>query len=491
MEEVQLFAAQDARITLISFIGYLLLITFIGIYAARFSSKGIAHFFIGGRRMGMLVVALSSVVSGRSAWLLLGVTGMAYTMGFSAMWSVLGYTLVELFLFLSYAPRLRRFSETHDCITLPDFFASRFGDRDGRLRLVVVLIIVVFMIAYVSAQFVAGGKAFHASFDLTETQGLWLTAVIILFYTMVGGFLAVSLTDTLQGLFMVFALLVLPGIAIIHLGGVGAFIEAAYVLEEGRFLNPFAIGLGALIGFLGIGLGSPGNPHIIARYMSIKDPAKLKRVALVGTLANFLMALGALLTGMAGRIYFPDLSMLPAGDTESIYPLMAAEHLHPILFGVVIASIFAAIMSTADSQLLVAASALVRDVYEKTWFRGQTISQRRLVLLSRLVVIVLVALSLSLAFMATELVFWLVLFAWAGLGAAFGPTSILALYWRKTSRAGVISGMLAGAATAIIWNRVPFLADGLYELVPAFLTGLLVCAVVSLYTGRDNRKRPQ
>lgn len=482
MDDIQSLVLDVDQTAVWAFIGYLILIVLIGIYAARFSSQGISNFFIGGRKMGMLVVALSAVVSGRSAWLLLGVTGMSFTMGFSALWAVLGYTLVEFFLFFFYAPRIRRFSERYDCITLPDFFAYRFGDKDGRLRAVVVSIIIIFMIAYVSAQFVAGGKAFHSSFNLTETQGILLTTIIVLFYTMVGGFLAVSLTDTIQGLFMIVALLVLPLIVIIHLGGFGSFYEQASSIGDGQFFSPFALSAGALIGFLGIGLGSPGNPHIIARYMSIKDPGRLKMVAMVGTGANVIMGLGAIITGMAGRLYFPEVSMLPGSDPENLYPALAGQHLHPVMFGVVIASIFAAIMSTADSQLLVAASALVRDIYEKLICHKKKIEQKRLVVLSRIVVVILVVLALLLGLMAESLVFWLVLFAWAGLGAAFGPTSILALFWKGSSRTGIIAGMISGAVTVVLWTRVPALSGLMYELIPGFFVALIVTIVVSILT---------
>jgi SSS family solute:Na+ symporter len=482
MEKVQHIALETNQAAIWAFVGYLLLVVAVGIYSARFSSQGIAHYFIGGRKMPMLVVALSAVVSGRSAWLLLGVTGMAYTMGVSALWSVLGYTVVEFFLFFYYAPRIRAFSEKHDCITLPDFFAERFGDRSGLLRMVVVAIIILFMVSYVSAQFVAGGKAFHSSFNLSETRGLLLTAGIILLYTLMGGFLAVSLTDTIQGLFMILALVILPLMAILHLGGLGAFYQLTRGIGNGQFFNPLALGAGALIGFLGIGLGSPGNPHIIARYMSIRNPSRLKAVALLGTGANFLMALGAILTGMAGRLYFPEAALIPGQDPENIYPLLAGQHLPPVLFGVVIASIFAAIMSTADSQLLVAASALVRDIYEKLVCRGRAIPQKELVRLSRWVVALLVLLAMVLGLLAENLVFWLVLFAWAGLGAAFGPASILALFWKRTSRAGVLAGMISGALCVILWNRIPALSDRMYELVPAFILAFLVTWVVSLFS---------
>ncbi|MFN2394468.1 MAG: sodium/proline symporter [Bacteroidales bacterium] len=491
MEDVQSLVLHVDNYALSAFIGYLVLIVIVGVLAARFSSQGISNFFIGGRKMSMLVVALSAVVSGRSAWLLLGFTGMAYTMGLSALWAAAGYIIAEFFLFFFYAPRIRRFSENFDCITIPDFFEERFADKTGTIRTVVAVIIIIFMLAYVSAQFVAGGKTFSASFQLTQNQGLLLTAVIILFYTVMGGFLAVSVTDTIQGFIMIIALVVLPIITIIHLGGFSAFYEQASLIptEGGRFTGAFSLSAGALIGFLGIGLGSVGNPHIIARYMSIKNPAKLKMTAMVGTGANILMALGALATGMAGRIYFPDLNFLPGADPENLYPTLAGEHLHPIMFGVVIASIFAAIMSTADSQLLVAASALVRDIYEKMIYRHKEISQRKLVYISRWFVVFLVIAALLLGFVAEQLVFWLVLFAWAGLGAAFGPTSILALYWKNVTKAGIISGIITGAATVIIWVRVDFLKDMIYELVPAFTLALLVTWVVSLFTQKaDNNE---
>lgn len=473
---------------MLAFAGYLVLIVIVGILAARFSSKGISNFFIGGRKMNMFVVAISAVVSGRSAWLLLGLTGMAYTMGLSALWAAAGYIIAEFFLFFYFAPRIRKFSEQKDGITIPDFFEARFNDRTGVLRALVALIIIVFMVAYVSAQFVAGGKTFSAGFELTPWQGILVTAAIILFYTMLGGFLAVSITDTIQGIIMVVALVVLPVITIIHMGGFVAFFEAASLItnSSGAFTNVFAISAGAMIGFLGIGLGSAGNPHIIARYMSISDARKLPMTAIVGTATNIVMAAGALLTGMAGRLYFPDPLLLPLGDTENLYPALASEHLHPVMFGVVIASIFAAIMSTADSQLLVAASAVIRDIYEKLLFRNKTIDQQKLVRLSRWAVFLLVVASLMLAFVAENLIFWLVLFAWAGLGAALGPASILSLFSKNVTRNGVIAGIITGALTIIIWNRVPVLKSFVYELVPAFFIAWVVIVVVSSLAPKNN-----
>lgn len=469
-----------------AFVAYLAIVTAIGIYAGRFSSAGISEFFVGGRKMGRFVVALSAVVSGRSAWLLLGVSGMAYANGPSATWAVVGYIVAEVFLFVFYARRLRRFSEAHDCVTLPDFFVARLGDRSGVLRAVLALVILIFMVSYVSAQFVGGGKAFAASFGLNPTTGILLTAVIVLLYTSVGGFLAVSLTDALQACFMIFALVVLPIIAILDRGGLSVVLDQLRAIDP-AMIDPYAISIGAAIGLLGIGLGSPGNPHILVRYMSIRDPDQLRYSAVIGTIWNVVMAWGALFIGLVGRVYFPNVGMLPNRDTENLYPMLAQLHLHPVLFGIVVASIFAAIMSTADSQLLVATSSVVRDVYERIIARGRTLPQRTLVRYSRAVVVTLVAAALLLGFAAEGLVFWLVLFAWAGLGAALGPTSILALYWKRTTAAGVIAGLITGTIVTIVWNQTPALKAMIYELVPAFALGLLVTVAVSLLTKPPER----
>jgi sodium/proline symporter len=464
-----------------SFVAYVAVVFGIGALSARFSSAGVGHFFVGGRKMHRFVVALSAVVSGRSGWLLLGVTGMAFTMGASAVWAVVGYIVVEMFLFLFYARRLRYFSEAYDCVTVPDFYAARFGDRDGLLRTVLIVIILIFMVGYVSAQFVAGGKAFAGSFGLDPTTGVLLTAAIVVIYTSVGGFLAVSLSDTLQACIMIAALVIVPVTAIIDRGGLEVVLTQLQALDP-TAVDPFALSVGAAIGFVGIGLGSPGNPHIIVRYMSIGDPDQLRYSAVVGTIWNVVMAWGALFIGLVGRAYFPDVAMLPGSDTEQLYPILAQQQLHPVFFGVVVASVFAAIISTADSQLLVAASSVVRDFYEKILHKGEVLPQRRLVLYSRIVVLLLVMGALVFGVLAEQLVFWLVLFAWAGLGAAIGPTSILALYWRGTTRAGVIAGLVTGTVVTIAWEKTPWLSPHMYELVPAFLAALVVTLLVSKRT---------
>ncbi|MHC4845683.1 MAG: sodium/proline symporter, partial [Planctomycetota bacterium] len=457
--------------TIWAFVGYLLVVVGIGIAAARFSSGGLGEFFLAGRNLNRVVVALSAVSSGRSSWLLLGFSGMAYSMGAAALWAAVGYIIAEFLLFWTYARRLRRFAGAKDCITVPDFFAERFGEGNGTLRILMVLIFLVFMTPYVGAQFLAGGKAFDAAFSLGRDEGILLTAAIVLVYTMLGGFLAVSLTDVVQACFMLFALVALPVLAILELGGVTSLLDQLGAMDL-ALVDPLALSAGALIGFVGIGLGSPGSPHIIVRYMAIKNAESLRGAAIIGTVWNVLMAAGALFIGLAARATFPDVvaadgtsAMHFAADTEQAYPGLAFAVLHPILFGMVMASIFAAIMSTADSQLLVAASGVVRDVYEKLVLRGARVSPRRLVMMSRLTILVLCAIGVGVA-LKGEGIFWLVLYAWAGPGAALGPTSILALYWRGTTRAGAIAGMLAGMVTVIVWAEIDSLDSLVYELVP-------------------------
>ena len=468
---------------LIPFIGYFLIIIGIGVYASRFSSKGINEYFLGGRGMSRFVVALSAVVSGRSAWLLLGVTGLAYVQGISALWAVVGYTVIEFLLFLYYAPKLRDYTGKHDCITIPDFFAARFSDKNGRLRILIVTIFLLFMVAYVSAQFASGGKAFFAHFGIPQNTGLIITAVIVLFYTLLGGFMAVSYTDVLQGIMMVLALLVLPLAGIINAGGWEATMQAIPDAENG-FMNMFSIPALSVIGLAGIGLGSPGNPHILVRYMSMKDPAQFRWTAIVGTIWNVIMGLGAVFIGIVGRAYFSEVTLLPGNDSENIFITLANELLPSFLVGLILASVFAAIMSTADSQLLVAASSIVRDIYEKLYKKKQKVEARSLSFLSRIAVVMLVFTAVLLGLYSQELIFWFVLFAWGGLGAAIGPTSIMALFWKRTTKRGVMAGVIAGAASVILWKNVAVLDAMVYELIPGFFISATVTVLVSVWSSK-------
>ncbi|HUX06348.1 MAG TPA: sodium/proline symporter [Acidobacteriota bacterium] len=467
-----------------TFVVYFLAIVAIGVLATRFSSSAQANFLLGGRKMKTLVVALSAVVSGRSAWLLLAVSGVAFLRGASAIWMVAGYTVAELILFRTVARRLRRDTEAKGDITIPDYLASRYGDRFHLLRTVAVLIIVVFMVTYIGAQIVAGGKALGATFGIQDWIGALITGGIILIYTTLGGFLAVSLVDAMQAFIMIFALVGLPLMAMLGAGGSGEIVAAL----NPAMLDPFALTIGLMIGWVGIGLGSPGNPHILVRYMSIENEAKLKRAGWIGFFWNCVMGVGAVSIGVIGRAIYKTREALPGADEETIFPTLAG-HLPPLLFGLVIAAIFAAIMSTADSQLLVAASAAIRDFYQRIVRGGRELPERRMVMLNRLAVVVLCIVGILISIFGSQYINFLVLLAWTGLGCSFGPPVVLGLYWKRCSRWGALAGMLAGAATTFIWGLNPGLKAIVHEIVPAFFASLVFTIVVSLLTFRQTEIR--
>lgn len=465
---------------------YLAAMLAIGLWTRNASSSGMTAFFLGGRSLGKVVVALSAVASGRSSWLLLGLSGLAFARGASAVWAALGYVVVEAAMFWSLGRRLRRFSGARECLTVPDVLAARFGEGRGTLRALLIVVLLAFTLPYLGAQFLAGGKTFHSMFGFSQTSGVTLTAVIVLAYTVLGGYLAVSLTDVVQAGFMLLALVGIPLAAIFDGGGIAA-VTAELANLDPTLVDPLAISAGAFLGFVGIGLGSPGQPHVLVRHMSIKNERDLRGAAYVGTLWNVVMALGAVAIGLLARAEFGAASALPAGDRESAYPALAAAHLSPFFFGLAGASIFAAIMSTADSQLLVAASAVVRDALGglaavRSGKRTVDLDDRRMVRVSRIVIVVLVVLAIAIATYGGGFVFWLVLFAWAGMGAALGPVVVLALYWRRTTRAGAIAGIVAGTLTVVVWSLVPELKALVYELVPACVAGTLATIAVSLAT---------
>ncbi len=430
---------------------------------------------------------MSAVVSGRSAWLVVGASGMAFVHGVAAVWAIPGYVLVELFLFFTVAPRLRERTGAKDDLTIADFLASSFPTRARALRITSMLLIVGFFTVYVAAQFEAGGKVMTSAFPslgLDHAGFVLLTAGIVLVYTVVGGFLAVSVTDVVQAGLMLLSLVVLPVIVIVELGGVDAMARALES-QDPALLDPGAKGGVWILSLLAIGLGSIGNPHILVRYMSIRDPRELRRAAVVGTVWNVLMGWGAIFAGLAGRAALGGVEALPGADSENLFPHLAATRLPPWLFGLAISSVFAAIMSTADSQLLVASSAVVRDGLQGVLGRGAKLSPGRAVLVGRLTTATLVALSLLLLALTRDVVFWFVLFAWGGLGAAFGVAVLGALYGRgRVTGEGVLAGMWTGALTVGVWKQFGFDRSLVYELVPAFPLALVAMVLVSRITRR-------
>lgn len=466
------------------FIATLLIPVAVGLLALL-RTRSQSDFFIGGRAMNSFVVGLSAVSSGRSSWLVLGVSGMAYMSGVGAIWAIVGYTAVEAWQFIYLGRRLRKETQRMDSITLLDYFESRFSDRSGLLRITGVVIMILFITAYVAAQFNAGAKSLSTALDISLVSSLALSGVLIMVYMVLGGYMAVAYNDVVRAMIMLVGLVVLPLVGLINIGGTGVMKEMLYQLSPAH-LDLFSLGAGAIIGFIGIGLGSPGQPHIVVRYMSIRDPARLKYSAIFGTCWNIVLGIGAVSIGLAGRVLVPEISHLPGEDPEMIYLVLSSEYFGPVLYGLLVGGVFAAILSTADSQLLVVASTFVRDLYEKVIARRKAVDEQRKLFLSRMVVVLSGILALLLAWMAEELVFWLVLFAWGGLGAAFGPALIISLFWKRATRAGIASGMTGGALICIGWYLWFREQTGVYELIPAFTGAIILIVVVSLLTqGRD------
>ena len=447
-----------------------------------------SDFFLGGRRLGNFSIALSAVASGRSSWLVLGVSGMAYTLGVSAVWSLVGYIVVEMVQFVTLGARLRRLSEKYDAMTLLDFFEAHLGDRRQIIRSVGAVIMSVFLVAYVAAQFNAGANSLSVALRLPLPVSLLVAAVLVLVYMMLGGYLAVVYNDVVRAVVMIAGLVILPLYGLVQVGGLAAVLSTLGALSPAH-VNPLALGVGAMIGFLGIGLGSPGQPHIAVRYMTIDDPAKLCVSAVIGTGWNVVLGWGALLVGLVGRALIPEVSALPDSNPEMIYLVLSARFFSPVLYGLLLGGVFAAILSTADSQLLVVSSTLVRDLYEKMIRRRRPLPEAAKLRLCRLVVLGCGVVSIVLAYLAKDLVFWLVLFAWGGLGASFGTALILSLYWKRTTVAGVVAGMLTGTLATILWRVFLRDATGIYELIPAFFLSLGVIVLFGCL-GRKGRVPP-
>ena len=448
---------------------------------AMMRTRSQSDFFIGGRAMSAFVVGLSAVSSGRSSWLVLGVSGMAYVSGVGAIWAIAGYTMVEAWQFIYLGRRLRNESQKYDSITLLDYFESRFNDKAGLLRITGVVIIAVFITAYVAAQFNAGAKSLSTAMDMSLILALAISGLLVMVYMVLGGYVAVAYNDVVRALIMLVGLVVLPVVGLVNIGGIGVLVEMILQLNPAH-LDLFSLGTGVIIGFIGIGLGSPGQPHMVIRYMSIKDPVQLKYSAIFGTCWNIILGIGAVSIGLVGRILVPDTGRLPDGDPEMIYLVLSSGYFGPVLYGLLVGGVFAAILSTADSQLLVVASTFVRDLYEKVIAKRRVISEKRKLYLSRAVVILSGILALVLAYMAENLVFWLVLFAWGGLGAAFGPALIMSLFWKGVTREGIAAGMIGGSLICIGWYLWFKEQTGIYELIPAFSGALVLIVAVSLVT---------
>ena len=472
---------------LMAFLVYLVVLIGVGIITYRMTRTH-DDYYLAGRKLNPWVAALSAEASSESGWLLLGLPGQAFLQGIGAFWVAFGCLAGTFFNWTVVARRLRKITGFFRAITIPDYLESRFDDGSHTLRVVAALLIGVFMTSYVAAQLVASGKALSVTFGLDYAPAVLIGAAVILFYTMMGGFFAVAWTDVVQAIMMLIGLIVIPVVGTIKLGGPAAVCSklAECAVDTSGFMSlrvgKEGIGLATfIIGMLGIGLGYPGQPHVLVRFMAIRKPSLVRKGALIGVIWAAVALYGAVLVGLLARVLLTG----DIVDPERVMPLMAMELLPSWVAGIMIAAAMAAIMSTADSQLLVASSSFVQDFYHKTFGRNPRPST--LVLLSRLVTLAIGVLAMVIALRQDPenpvgVVFWLVLYAWGGLASAFGPVIVLSLYWKRVTRAGALAGMLSGAITVIVWQNIPVLNDFLYVLIPGVVVSTIMVVVVSLVT---------
>ena len=471
---------------IISLAGYFVLMLAIGLYAWRQSTDDVSGYMLGGRKLHPAVGALSAGASDMSGWMLMGLPGAIYVSGLSAAWIAIGLLIGAYLNYLLVAPRLRIFTEVaDDAITIPDYFEKRFRDDSRVLRVLSAVVIVIFFTLYTSSGVVAGGKLFEASFGLDYRIGLFLTAGVVIAYTLFGGFLAVSLTDFVQGAIMFVALVMVPVVAFTQLGGWAEIAATTRAVAAPNYLSlwPEALtvaGVTGIISALSWGLGYFGQPHIIVRFMAIRT---LKGVAVarwIGMGWMIVTVLGAVMTGLVG-LAFVTTEGLTLEDSETIFILMSQVLFHPLVGGFLLAAILAAIMSTISSQLLVSSSSLTEDFY-KTFLR-RSASQTELVAIGRLSVLIVSLVAIALAFDRSNSILGLVSNAWAGFGAAFGPLILFSLYRKTMSRAAAIAGMVVGAGVVLIWLYAPItiggraLSDMLYEMAPGFIASTLAILI--------------
>jgi sodium/proline symporter len=429
------------------------------------------------------VTALSAAASDMSGWLLLGLPGYAYAAGLEAGWIALGLLLGTYCNWRIIAKRLRIYSEqVGDALTLPSFFAKRFEDGHYLLQSVSAVFILLFFLFYTSSGLVAGGKLFETVFGISYPWAVLSGAMTIIVYTLFGGFLAVSRTDVVQGLLMLAALLVVPLVVVIKNGG---WRETLIAVENTNpaLLNPFTDEKGERLGFIAIfslmgwGLGYFGQPHILARFKAIKRVSEMRSARRIAVSWTALTLLGAILVGILGIAY--QQPRLIGEETEKIFILVVGGIFHPLLAGILLAAILAAIMSTVDSQLLVSSSTLTEDFYKTLLHREA--NQKELVFVGRVAVAIIAVLAYLLALDPNNKVLDLVAYAWAGFGAAFGPALILSLYWKRMNKNGALAGIIAGGVTVVVWKQLQGGIYDLYEIVPGFIVSLLAIVLVSVF----------
>ncbi|MBR6763978.1 MAG: sodium/proline symporter PutP [Clostridia bacterium] len=467
---------------LLAFILYFCLVLGVGIFFFIKSRKGNASdYFLGGRKMGSWVAALSASASDMSAWLLMGLPGSILALGMGQVWIAIGLGIGTALSWIFTASRLRRFSiVANDSITIPQYLSNRFLSKSKTLQVICAVVFLVCYAVYAASSFKACGTLFNVVLGLDENIAVYVAAVIIIAYTFLGGFNAVCWTDFFQGLLMIGAILLAPIVALTVIGGSGAM-EAAELSEN--YFNFLPTGkldwgsISTILSGLGWGLGYFGMPHIMVRFMSIKSEAMVKKSRVIAISWTVLSLIGAAAVGLVGRLYAPELAI--AGQ-ETVFIVMVRGLFPSFLAGIMLSAILAASMSTADSQLLVSASAFASDVYLPV-IRKNKASEREVMIVSRLVVIVIAIAALLIATNpGSGSIMSLVENAWAGFASAFGPAILLSLFWKRFTYKGACAGIVVGAVVDVLWLTFLTASTGIYEILPGFLLGLVACVVVSL-----------
>ena len=471
---------------LLAIILYMALMLFIGWYAYHKTSN-LSDYMLGGRQLGPSVTALSAGASDMSGWLLLGLPGAIYSSGMAEVWLAIGLSTGAYLNWFFVAPRLRVYTQvTNDSITIPSFLENRLKDKSRMLRIASGLIILAFFVFYVSSGMVAGGKFFLSSFGLDYHLGLIVVSVVVIAYTLLGGFLAVSYTDFVQGVIMFLALLIVPAVAIFSTGGFSETAESIRAVDPNMMSLVKGASVLGIISSLAWGLGYFGQPHIIVRFMAIRSVKEVKVARRIGMGWMIISLLGAVGTALVGIAYFQQNPSATLVDPETVFIDLGQVIFHPFVAGVVLAAVLAAVMSTISSQLLVTSSALVEDLYKIITKKEGT--DKHYVFLGRMAVLIVSLVAVLLAWPNNDSILKLVSFAWAGFGAAFGPIVLLSLYWRKLTAAGALFGMITGAIVVFVWGNIAVLTDTLYEIIPGFLACLLVTYFVSLATYKHNKE---
>ncbi len=496
----------------LAMLGYILVVIAIGLYFMKRSNKNSEEFFLGGRSLGPWVAAFSAEASDMSGWLLMGLPGVAYWCGLAdAFWTALGLAIGTYLNWLITAKRLRNYSVVaKNSITLPEFFSNRFREKKKVLLMIAALFILVFFTVYASSCFVTCGKLFSAIFGVNYVPMMIIGAVFVIFYTLLGGFLAESTSDFIQAIVMIIALVTVVGVGTAAAGGFNAVLENVKgipgfleftgiaqpevvdgVQQVGMSGQPMfgeagSYGFITIISTMAWGLGYFGMPQVLLRFMAIRKPSELKpsrRIAIVWVIISLA---AAVVIGIIGRALYPS-ELLTAGASENIFIIMSTNLLPPLLAGVVMAGILAATMSSSDSYLLIASSALSKNIYQGIFKKDA--SEKQVMAMSRVTLILISLIGIVIALDENSVIFTIVSFAWAGFGATFGPTLILSLFWKRMTHSGAVAGMISGAAMVFIWKLLIKPLGGvwgIYELLPAFIVSIVMIVVVSLLSKKPS-----